>query len=479
MTWGAPGRKVGALGLRQARPKRSAVGAWISYDIANTVWWTGVLGVSFPLWLTNDMGGDDATWGYTVAATMTVVLLLSPILGSISDQSGRRMPLLIFTTIACIAATLMLGTGGLLSSLVLLAFAFCAMELGAIFYNSLLSEVSTEANRGLISGLGTGHRVPGIIHSRGNRLRPQRLPGAYPRDAGGGRPVSGIRLTHFLPGAGAVWALRTLDDPGDGEGCFRPAQIHLGRPPPVPGTAPVPAGQAHVRPRRQHHGGLRRGLRFSDSGDERPGDPTGPSGRHLHSHPQRNPLGRLVDRIGARPVLSLALLLWIGLLIFAVAIAWGSWTRHLWWGLGCITGLAMSGIWTADRPYMLSFNPPQYLGEFFGLHGMVGKLGRVIGPFGWALISGTLGFGQPVAVLCLAVCIVVSYVILTRIPAPVASPYPDRQTDSGDRAETPRGARRLRRPAWSPPAPPVVQPWPWHHINLDPIRVSRWSCLHR
>ena len=412
------------MGLRQARPKRSAVGAWISYDIANTVWWTGVLGVSFPLWLTNNMGGDDATWGYTVAATMTVVLLLSPILGSISDQSGRRMPLLIFTTIACIAATLMLGTGSLLSSLVLLAFAFCAMELGAIFYNSLLSEVSTEANRGLISGLGTGIGYLGSFISVGTAF--------VLSDSQGHilvmRVVAVLFLVFALPifflvpersGRSGPWMT-----PATVRGAFAQLRSTLG------GLHRFPGLRQFLLARLMYGLGVNTTVAFAVVYASQT---VGMSDREIQlvllagiciAIPSGILWGRLVDRIGARPVLSLALLLWIGLLIFAVAIAWGSWTRHLWWGLGCITGLAMSGIWTADRPYMLSFTPPQYLGEFFGLHGMVGKLGRVIGPFGWALISGTLGFGQPVAVLCLAVCIVVSYVILTRIPAPVASPLP-------------------------------------------------------
>jgi MFS-type transporter involved in bile tolerance (Atg22 family) len=56
---------------------------------------------------------------------------------------------------------------------------------------------------------------------------------------------------------------------------------------------------------------------------------------------------------------------------------------------------------------------------------MVGKMARVVGPFMWAFISSTLGFGQPAAVLALVFCLLVSYAILTRVRAPMASPTAD------------------------------------------------------
>ena len=105
--------------------------------------------------------------------------------------------------------------------------------------------------------------------------------------------------------------------------------------------------------------------------------------------------GVVADRYGAHFVLSFSLLAWGGLMVIAVAIPWLDWSRHLWWLVGSMVGVAMAGVWTADRPYMLSFVPEEYIGEFFGLHATVGKLGRVIGPVMWAIISGTLGFGQP------------------------------------------------------------------------------------
>ena len=135
--------------------------------------------------------------------------------------------------------------------------------------------------------------------------------------------------------------------------------------------------------------------------------------------------GALADRIGPGRVLAISLFVWMTSFLFAVAIPWLSWPSHLYWGVGVLTGVAMPGVWTADRPYMLAFTPPQYLGEFFGLHGMVGKLGRVVGPFMWAFIAVTLDLGQPVAVLSLVGCLVISYAILRGIKTPAGDASTD------------------------------------------------------
>ncbi len=409
--------------MAQLRPRRIDVGAWVTYDIANTVFWTGVVGVSIPLWITSDeMGGNDATLGYTLAATMVVVLAISPVLGAISDQMARRKPLLIGTTFICVLSTLLLGSGGLLTALSLFALALATMELGTIVYNALLFQVSTEDNRGTISGLGQGIGYIGVFiavgvaiifsESRGYvfvcqvvailflvfalpiffllRERGTRLSSSgYLSTVGQGfdQLVSNLRRLHEFRGLLDFLGARLFYSLGINTAVA---------------FAVVYASQTIDMSDREIYLILLTGTAVAI--------------------PTALIWGRIVDRIGPRPVMTTAIGIWIGLMLFAVAIPWLSWTRHLWWIVGGLTGVAMAGIWTADRPYMLIFTPPQYMGEFFGLHGMVGKLGRVIGPFMWAFISATMGLGQPAALLSLVGCLVVSYVMLRRVREPVPSP---------------------------------------------------------
>ena len=408
--------------MSEPQPRRVAVGAWVVFDVANTIFWTGVVGVTFPLWLTKDLLGDDATLGYTLAATMAVVLVAAPFLGAVSDQAGRRMPLLVATTLVSVSATLLLGIStGLMISLVLFALALSTMELGTIFYNAMLPEVSTHASRGKVSGMGQGIGYIGSFIAIGVALLFT------------GRYILVFRIVAILFFLFALPIFFLLKE--------RPRQV-------VPSTALGKISSAFA----QLSGNLRRldqfpGLRrfltarfFYSMGINTAvafavlyaAQTIGLNDREIYlillagssvAIPSAAFFwGPAVDRIGPRSVLTTALLIWVGLLLFAVAIPWLSWTKHLYWAVGCLTGVALSGVWTADRPFMLSFTPPQYLGEFFGLHGMVGKLGRVVGPFMWAFLASTLELGQPAAVIGLVGCLAISYVMLIKMKIPVRSP---------------------------------------------------------
>ena len=88
-----------------------------------------------------------------------------------------------------------------------------------------------------------------------------------------------------------------------------------------------------------------------------------------------------------------------------------------------MAGVALGGIWAADRPYMLRLTPPDRIGEFYGLYGMVGRFSAVTGPLLWGgttyLLVERLGkpqlTGQAVAILTLLLMVVLSYVILSKV----------------------------------------------------------------
>ena len=88
--------------------------------------------------------------------------------------------------------------------------------------------------------------------------------------------------------------------------------------------------------------------------------------------------------------------------------------------VACSAGVALGGIWAADRPFMLRLTPPSRIGEFYGLYGMVGRFSAITGPLIWAGVTWLTirlfhlrpAVGQGIGVLVLLSLIVVSYVIL-------------------------------------------------------------------
>ena len=133
--------------------------------------------------------------------------------------------------------------------------------------------------------------------------------------------------------------------------------------------------------------------------------------------------GWVVDRLGPRRTLRVVLGLWVGTL--ATAGAMGVLGLPLWvlWVVGAVTGVALGGIWSADRPLMLRLTPPDRVGEFYGLYGMVGRFSAITGPAIWALITAVtirgMGLqpttGQGVGILALLGMVLVSIFILRKV----------------------------------------------------------------
>ena len=406
--------------MRQSPAKWSTVGAWVSTDVANTVFWMGIVGLAFPLWVTREMGGNDATVGYTLSASMVVVLLGAPLVGAISDQVGRRVPMLIVATSICIGGVFLLGEAGLWVSLALFAMALTSMELGTILYNSLLTEVSTEDNRGTIAGLGVGIGYLGAFIAVGIALVFTETEGYIFifRAVGVVYLLFAIPLFIFLRERPS----RTVPAPAFGSVMKQAvSQVRAN----VNSLERYPGMTSFLTARFLYSMGIHTATAFAVLYAT---ETVELSEREIEwiliagicvAIPSGLLWGKLVDRVGAVQVLMSSLLIWLALLVLAVGVPWLGLPVQLWWAVGIMTGIGISGVFTADRSIMASFAPPQYVGEFFGLHGMVGKLGRVIGPFMWGFIVVTLDLGQPTALVGVMGCLLLAGAILTRLKAPV------------------------------------------------------------
>jgi UMF1 family MFS transporter len=141
--------------------------------------------------------------------------------------------------------------------------------------------------------------------------------------------------------------------------------------------------------------------------------------------------GRLVDAWGPKRTLMLVLGSWaVGLLLGAASLGIDGPVGCVAFLLaGAILGSGLGGVQVADRVFMVRLAPPERLGEFFGLYGLVGKGSQVIGQ----LLYGTTIFllldafhvgAYQIAVLSLLVTMLIGY----RLIRPVS----DNWTGSGE-----------------------------------------------
>jgi UMF1 family MFS transporter len=145
--------------------------------------------------------------------------------------------------------------------------------------------------------------------------------------------------------------------------------------------------------------------------------------------------GWMTDKIGPKRTLNHVLRAWM--VIFAAAACVGLFSLPMWtmYAVAACCGFCLGGVWASDRPYMLRLTPPDRIGEFYGLYGMVGRFSAVTGPLIWAVVTGVAIHSfhveplraQGVAILVLLLLMFLSYWIL--------QPVSDHRRDWGTPAE--------------------------------------------
>ena len=148
---------------------------WILYDVGNSAF-VLIISTIIPIYfnyLAGSAGLSDveylAYWGYTASAATLVVALMGPICGTLADTKGYKKPIFIIS--------LMIGAVGCISLgfaknwlLFLIIFIIAKMGLSGsiIFYDSMLSDVTTTERMDQVSSQGyawgyIGSCIPFVI----------------------------------------------------------------------------------------------------------------------------------------------------------------------------------------------------------------------------------------------------------------------------------------------------------------------------
>jgi UMF1 family MFS transporter len=140
---------------------RRAVASWALYDFANSAFNTLVITFVYSTYFTQEIAASEeagtALWGNAVTVSAILIALLSPVLGTLADRSGRRKAFLGAATTITVLATAALffpQTGQIWTALALFVLANTAFELAFVFYNAFLPDLASEDRMGRISGYG-------------------------------------------------------------------------------------------------------------------------------------------------------------------------------------------------------------------------------------------------------------------------------------------------------------------------------------
>ena len=137
------------------KPRRREIASYCLFDFGNSAYTTLIITVVFSVYFREvvvDAPGNagDRLWGITHTSSMTLVALLSPILGALADFSGRRKFFLVFTTLQTVIACALLffvGPGDVVWAMVLYIIGTVGFEGGYIRSVLVIGVSESEANR--------------------------------------------------------------------------------------------------------------------------------------------------------------------------------------------------------------------------------------------------------------------------------------------------------------------------------------------
>lgn len=415
---------------------RRSVQAWVVYDLANTIFALGVIGLYFPDWITS-LGQSDSMLAFIEATAGVIVIFVAPWAGARSDAKGKKIPTLVFTTVVAVLATSLLGMN-ISASAMLLVVALIAFNIGGVVYDALLAEVSTEENRGRISGWGVG---VGYIGSYIGLLIGTVTLDIL--DLGYSATFRGLALGFLLFSLPAFFfineryrrptpAPRFVELPGRLVASWRKASTY-------PSVVRFLVSRfLYTDAINTLIGGFLTIFVIQELGLDRQ-FVTALLGVAITTAIFGGILGgRLVEQFGPNRVLRMVLVVWMVAIASGIAAAA---TDQTWiaWAIGPLGGFALGATWAADRVVMVRISPPRHLGEFYGLYATVGRFATILGPLTWALIVDGLGWGRQLAMTALIAFILSGWILLRNVDDSVRQwSGEDLITAAIDRDELPR-----------------------------------------
>lgn len=134
---------------------------WILYDVGNSAF-TLLIATIIPIYfnyLAENAGLSEvsylAYWGYAVSAATLIVALMGPVLGSLADNKGYKKKIFVLSLLVGVIGCISLGFAkSWILFLVIYVIAKAGYSGSLIFYDSMLSDVTTEERMDHVSSWG-------------------------------------------------------------------------------------------------------------------------------------------------------------------------------------------------------------------------------------------------------------------------------------------------------------------------------------
>ncbi|MDO5100642.1 MAG: MFS transporter [Eubacteriales bacterium] len=414
--------------------------SWIMYDWANSAYTMVVISTIMSLYfldeaklaLTGLVKDPEVTanayWGFANSISTLILVVLSPILGTLADYKGRKKQLFSMTLMMGVVSTVLLGlvpSGRWQILLVIFVFSTLAYSATLIFYDAFLVDVSDDENMDNVSSKGyalgyIGSTIPFILAMAVVVLATM-----------GKIPLSvtwSYRISFFIT---AVWWLvfslpilknvhqRFGIEPGAHD--IRNSFVSIWK------------TFKEIKKNKAIFMFLLAYFFYIDGVDTiikmatSYGKTIGIGSITLLlillvtqfvAFPFALLYGRLAKKWGTKKTLFLGILTYCVICVVAFFMSAdksvGTLTA-MFWVLAMLVGTAQGGIQALSRSYFAKLVPKDHANQFFGFYNIFGKFAAIMGPvlFGWiSLITGKANYG----VASIIVLFIVGALIFSRVP---------------------------------------------------------------
>ncbi|MDD5552305.1 MAG: MFS transporter [Candidatus Omnitrophica bacterium] len=394
--------------------------SWALYDLANQFFALNIVSLYFVRWITLEMGAPEIFYSIAFGVSTLFVALAGPILGTISDMTGRRRFFLVSLTLLSVLFTMMLGMyQNIIYALLIFIIANFGCQTAIVFYNAILVNITPRRRVGLVSGFGKTMGYTGAIAAL-YLIKPFVL-------------KSGYRAT-FFP-TGVLFLLFAL-----------PCMLFIKDRPPTQALAWSYFGKKKLAEifsilkttafDTYKFPGLLDFLKASFCGLcavnavilfmsiyatrafglNEAGVIALVSYSTLFAIGGSFLSGFISDYFGHKRSLIAVFILW------GISFTLGAFVRDPRWylAIGALTGASLGSTWVVSRAMAINIVPAHKVGEVFGLFNLVGYFSAIIGAFFWGAIIFFLSrFGESgyrIALVSLNLFLVLGVLFLLRIP---------------------------------------------------------------
>ncbi len=387
--------------------------AWSLYDFADTAFSALFITFFFPVLIKVHLGGNELQIGLAMGLSVLVAALLVPLIGAMSDASGRRMPILVITALLTAGITALVGYAGLFLALTLGLLANITHLISKDVYDAKMIDIVPRPLFGSLSGLGVAVGYFGTVTS---------LAIAYPLFSYfGWESLNSIRAAFWE--AGIFYILFSLP-------------LFLFVPDiPRPTLSFSDALKTGLREIKETIASLRRFPVFAKflaaSFFYNNAMNTVIVFLYLYGRQEIGlgvqqffPVfaimalaaaigsyffGKLSDTFGSIKMIRVALYVWIAVIIYLLFIT----TYASFLIAGIFGGAVLGAIWTLNRHMVAAISPEHKIAEWFGIEGLTEKFSGVIGPvvFGYLVTVS----GYPAALISMIVFFIVGLALIHTI----------------------------------------------------------------